>query len=1507
MPLNTIEGLAPCIPLQEGMIFNSVESKRSAYFTNFSFSLTPAVDLERLKFSWQRTQETFQILRTKFPLTAGGYSQTVLREDRLPWFEMSVSDDTKLRQTVMSRYKRWCSSSKILTGTVWEVGVVIGPSRKYMCLNMFHGLYDETSLDLILQGVARSYIGQPTIKTTTLSFLEALPIGPLLKAPGAKDFWLEHLKDYQPQRFQLDPNLDEDLRTIACIEALPINCLNTLRRRVNVTDQAILLACWLLLQQSIFKFMPTIGVVVSGRLLEDENVDNVVGPMFNTLPCNMRFSSDSNLPDFIHECHSYLASVLQFQHTALRDIMKWIRKSPDMPLFESLFVYRKDGAGETDIGGQLWSPTVSHAQSDYPLAFEAQQRLDGSMKITIIAQNRILDSDRVRQLGDQYAEMLTMMSKDEQFLQNLGLSPSHEQKMADHSQTVNCATAKVNSNFHWDNTALRIKQEIAIISNLEPNAIGPETSILELGLDSIDAIKLSSRLKKIGVKITVSSIMRTRSIKNMVREASTSNDSAELNGMEYIQRMKTDLRIAFENEGRNLSTVECILPATPLQEAMIADMFSSKYNRYFNQDVFLIENGVEIERLKAAWNAVIEKNAILRTGFVEVVDPKFPFTYAQIVWTPGELNWTIENNKNLTIEDAMINARNQAKGTAWGKPLLRFQLLKLNSQILLIMSIPHAMYDGWSLELLHSEVAKQYSGQGGKSSSYYEMLGQTLSTSRHRGRLFWKSLFNGYHFASFPKLANSGQNYTQVHRKEIILAQSYSDVSSLCRANGLSVQTLGFLTWALVLASFQEKLDIAFGTILAGRDTPEAEGIMFPLMNSVPLRIILHGSQLEMLKYIQETLGTVRQYQNFPLRETKALSGIGNHDLFDTLFIYQRKPPMADVSQETLYKSITSYSEVEYPVCAEMECVDRMIVWRVACRDTVLGQPDTLNLLGRIREVFGNIVANINDPVINFTKEGISICRFPPFQECETNGVVEQTHTTAENQDQWSPMEQTIRSVVAYVAHVSAEEVSRSTTLFELGLDSISAIKLSSLLKRKSITLTVSGMLREATVPKIARLAKSNRGIFQVYDTQTLDRYLGNILEYVDVDEVLKANSICRNNVERVIPATAGQLYMLGMENGSRGLLYFPTFCYTVKGKLQSKRLEESWKHLVDDVSILRTQLLPTGNCKKTFIQVVQKNLEIPVRWLNTSNGSKVNNSRKSHTKELVQLYASETLDNATAIALRIHHALYDAVSIPKIIGRLMEYCIDEDAQIVNKPEMADFAVYSVLHSAADDREKFWKEYLAGANHANESNRSMHLSETIKCYRPSLIEDISYFEGFSRSQGITVQALFLAVFAVIQGETSGQAARDVVIGIYLANRSHPLEGLPDMLAPTVNIVPLRIRFKKEQPVISLARDIQKDLLEISRIENSCVSLIEIADWTGVKLDTFVNFLKLPEYGNERDSKSTSYPVEFVPTDDDDQTGGFKSKISKIAKEERQSSGDDGSNGNKDIYVVCRIR
>ncbi|WEW57918.1 hypothetical protein PRK78_003385 [Emydomyces testavorans] len=1446
--IDMIEAVSPCTALQDGMIYKCLESQGHSYLSSFTFELSSDVNVSRLMASWRKVQGAVQILRTKFPVTVDGYAQVVLKEDNFPWFELETMEDCELVNLSQKRYVKWRSTLHRFTDRVWEIGVISGPTRRLMCLNIFHGLYDGNSLSLLLEKVPQAYFDAEKMETP--SYIDALPFGPLCKQPDAESFWIQHLRNTDPQTLPSINDAFEDKLHVVTVEIPTSLRLEEVRRSLNVTEQALIHGCWLDVLRMHFGFVPTLGIVSSGRALDFDGADDVIGPLFNTIPSHIPFRGLRLVSEVVQACHDFHVSAIPFQHTPLRDIMKWTSRGADKPLFDSLFVFQKAPAN-ANRGNSLWLPIASYAKTDYPLAFESSDDGDGSLVATIVVNDRILSSESAKRLVNQFKDSLLRFLEDQSIpLQSLNDTLTSNGTLVsnivkeDSQAILNKASANGTSHFEWSPKAEQLRHEIARLANTDNTMVDENTSILELGLDSIDAIKLSSRLKKLGIALPVSKIMHCRTIKVMAKEIGSIQEFDD-SSLVSLASLETALRASLENDGVDLTGIEHVLPATPLQEGMLAEMLSSDYTHYFNHDVLEVASHVEMDKLRAAFAKAVEANPILRTSFAQLSDPNLPYSFAQLVNSADlAVNWTETDLTGSSIDYIIEEERRYVVHDSLQSPLFRIHLLRDGAKRLLLLSIAHALYDGWSLDLLHQTIATYYFGGSCRPPSYHRVLEHIVnSASSDKGSRFWKGYLEGVQPVSFP--VQTELKFHEVYRDEKAVTASSSTVITFCKGHGITPQTLGLTCWMAVLASYLRQLDVVFGTVMLGRDTAEAEDAIFPTMNSVAIRGILHGSRYEMLLYVQEMLSGILENQHFPLRKVKTLSGIGSRTLFDTLFIYQKRPTGENMD---LYKSIQSASDVEYPVCAEMEISGNSVVWRVACKSTALSESDTAKLLDRIEHCFAEIVHNPNNPTVEFREETASICGLKfSIKTIEGSKILHKVESNTPSAGSWTSLEQEIRSVLSSVANVPEKDITKDTTLFHIGLDSISAIKVSSLLRKSSVILAVSDMLRAGTVQNMAQAAKLSHSKMEIQEPKAICL---ETLKDVDIDSLLRHHGIQSGNVENVIPATSGQIYMLEMWKLSKGTLFFPNFLFCLAGRVTKEKLENSWNEITRHLPILRTKLISTGRTDIRYVQVVSKATNNPVIWRNDLK----NPLNRQHTEiekgsRFVALYASQTTSETVAM-LHIHHALYDAVSLERIMTMLSMRCYDENILPKLKIDMSQFVAFNSMNSPFEARRAFWTKYLAKASQESEFllDESVDWPDITQNYRPSLITDVGIVDRAGRMHGVSIQSIFLAVYAKVHMKLiPGLLHREnLVVGLYLANRSHAMEGLPELVAPTLNIVPLCIESPTGRTIIQLARAIQHDIHEISNAQNSCVSLHEIAEWTGVTVNTIVNFLKYPD-------------------------------------------------------------
>lgn len=476
-------------------------------------------------------------------------------------------------------------------------------------------------------------------------------------------------------------------------------------------------------------------------------------------------------------------------------------------------------------------------------------------------------------------------------------------------EVVTPSLKSLDSGFEWTPVALTIRRIVATLTGLEESEISNTASLFELGLDSIEVIKLSARLRRDNIQASVSTIMRNPTIRKLsihLKEASVQSQKASDNS--GLLDFEAHARKRFPKE-----LFEAIYPTTPLQEAMIAETLVSDYRYYFNHDFLKLDQGIDLERFHNAWKTVIQHNPILRTSFFHVHELGItsPHAFGQVVHKKSEVPWmrlslTPGDDLWVRLQEAIEESAKAAN--LMERPPLLLTILTAKESHYLLLSMSHALYDGWSLGLLHTDIYRAYHDSLTPRPSPTPLLETILKNNFEESSRFWRQLLQGVEASVFPVLSNNMEE-SITHRKEFVSKVDYTIVVSFCKRLGITLQTLGQTCWSLILAHYTRRSDLLFGTVLSGRDTDNAEEIMFPAMNTVPVRVIPHGTYKTMLQYMQDSTGNMLRYQYSPLRTIQRFVKSDGIRIFDTLFICQRAQP--DCQLGKLYKSIRGSSDLE--------------------------------------------------------------------------------------------------------------------------------------------------------------------------------------------------------------------------------------------------------------------------------------------------------------------------------------------------------------------------------------------------------------------------------------------------------------------------------------------------------------------------------------------------------------------------------------------------------------------
>ncbi|RMD42140.1 hypothetical protein DV735_g2996, partial [Chaetothyriales sp. CBS 134920] len=1459
-----IESIAPCTPLQEGMIsvVTAHDGGEQTYFLRLPLELHQGIDPARLRKAWLQVQSACSILRTFFVSTPDGFAQIVLQDDS----GICHPFDETGSQWNEDSFSRWIQQATNFGSVLpWRVKF----DEAYMTLFIFHGLYDGISLPMLLDKVAAAYNGE-TIQRSI--FYDVLPYGPLLQRSDAKAFWKEKLKDTISLGITRKGKGQREVHASPLVvkESLTLSSVTKFCTSALVTEPAVFHAAWLLALHEIYGVHATLGLVLSGRAIAFEGAERVIGPTLNTVPCCIEvLQPGAQFVDLAKACHKFVVDVLPYQHTALRDIAKWIDHDPRTRMFDCLFVFQKQRKDDSEQN--IWRDRPGDSTPDYPLNLEVEQKLDGTFILSIVSRQDYLDYSVTEALFSKLKEVLERFNNVDTILLPKAFHEQHIHHNVDDVDTFG-ETVDHSENVEWTPLAEAVRDMVAELAGKHASAVSLNSpSIFELGLDSIDAMKLATRLRARNFKIRISEIMRAGTVAQIAAAISQTTEPVGHhmpNG--HDKYFNGDVA---EDQDQDIYG-EQILPVTPMQEGLLLD-----FQKYYNVFVFELGPATDVQRIKTAWAQLTIAWPVLRAKFEVVERSNGSFGYRQVI---SDLHGGLQVEEVSEAEsslDAFVHEIKNLPDELDGLPALRVVIVHTKWTRYMLTAMPHASYDAWSLQLLHQELRRLYQNPRSDSSlsaarvrlcqNHLKIIAQQAESVN--AEHFWRrSLAN-----LRPTIVHRLSHDTSICEPQVLQRQStmpLSQVQGFCKVQGITIQSLGLACWSLLLAHYAQSLMICFGLILSGRTAEGSEELVLPTFNTVifPSNIQASESRAAFVKRTHHSAMDVSEFQHFPLRKAlkmAKMSGRAPSDLFNTLFTYQKGPGLAGGDAEDLYHEVDleGYTpDAPYAVNIEMENKGQDIRWTVATQLGIASRHDAELLLENLDDVLKALVQHPEQDVVSISvADGTSIRGLLAvnLSSISNNSDTKpQTRPMEVDDDSWSKNEAIIRDVLAEVSRVDGRSLSKTAVFYELGLDSVSAIKITSLLKKKGIKLPVSKILQAQTIERMGQaIEEPGQAENHINGTAILQnsrerRREERLQQYGSL--VSDAN-LSAADIEDILPTTAGQMYMLHTWKKSGGRVFYPTFWLEVSQTIESK-VHEAMKNLQSRITMLRTIFVASGPGSSSILQVII-NASVAARF------------------SFPWTYTFTRKDQKLYLGWKLHHALYDAVSLHLMVTELTRLCrgsLDMPILALNQ-DLASFSQVTVsLDETAKARQRaFWTSYLDDCHGAgSQLVRGSFSTPRAEKYIPDALATASVAK-LARQEGITLQSLFFAAcgraYSELGNKQPGPSPRkdNVVLGLYLANRSLNIPDLPALVGPTLNIVPLKINVCK--PLVEAARDVQQDITLISQAEHCGVSLREVYEWTaaGVTVDCVVNFLRLPEEeeeGDKADSLPGIRPVADMP-------------------------------------------
>lgn len=912
----------------------------------------------------------------------------------------------------------------------------------------------------------------------------------------------------------------------------------------------------------------------------------------------------------------------------------------------------------------------------------------------------------------------------------------------------------------WTELELNIRSILADVSQTSIEDIGPNTSFFSFGIDSISAIAFSRELRQVMTKqINISDILKYATV---VRLAEHLSNSQEIDvGNKSLANTKFDISedfvkstiSEFTKMGR---TAVKVTPCTPLQEAMLSAADTSSGAEYSNHTIFNVFG--DIERLRGCWQGMVQRHEILRTCFVSTDMQKYP--YVQVVLDNFEIEFGHLNSS--TLEDAVIEMEGS---TNKDTPPYSLNILRSECEQRLLVSMHHALYDGVALSVLYDEVEKLYHGLSLPTTiSFTPFLQHMKSMDIQSSDEFWESSLHGYqqlHLEDVSNRPNQVQK-ARIRVQQLVTKIPLSQIENNIKKHSTTSLAVFHSVWAATMSELFKATDVCFGNVVSGRTAPVdgIERLVAPCFNTIPTRLVdIHKSTyLEAFRKLQNANANSLPFQFTPLRRLQSKFSPNGNRLFDTLFILQQPSKALDSS---IWSIVEDDGAMDFPLVCEIIPQPRNDTLEIVFHSStsIFSDEDAYNLIQKFENILENALENPRRQIISSSLRAQIITTSEAREKKRLDCRKEEGQNKV-----MSRLESEIRDVIAEFTDVSLQKIGRDTSIFRLGLDSISTVQVASRLRAQGHNILASDVLQNPTVARVASYLEQNVNS----KSEENDQFDFAAFYQRYRDTIFARTALPEDNIEAIRPCTAVQQGMLAQSLHSDGHEYINSVSLELLQGHSMTEVRDTWIKLCKSHEMLRTIFAQTGDAEHPFVMVTFKKDLFVVPWF-ASREQKL--SKQIDRLQNPWDMTVDQKDNKTMLIFTAHHALYDAQSMHMIFSDFTK--LYHSQEVATGPNINTLlsSVLKESSGAQDEKRAFWgqPENRIVVNKFPDLTplRIAALSNAV-CEAKSQAS-LKELEDRCRDLGVTMQAAGQATWARLLMAYTGENA--TTFGMTLSGRS----------------------------------------------------------------------------------------------------------------------------------------
>lgn len=889
-----IKRLLPCTPLQEGLL---LESLNSGLYLHHHFFRIDEDALPLVMEAVMATARSHDILRTSFHLINDHFVQAVHTYN--PLQIPPVIETPNMKRAVMAiTNSKHCTEEADLAKPLFSVSLLRSAEEGLfvVALCLHHALYDGETLAMLFQEIAARASGHAV--TPRLHFEHLLPH--LLSREKDERFIVDQVWDCRSTL--LDPNGPT-------LSSLARSCHSSERRLdigVEALGQFASHTGVSLHMVALFAFVKMLSHLTGQRdvvfaqlfSLRDAipGAEHIIGPALNSVLTRASLLDGETAQMTLARMQADHDATREHRRASMAQVLRMARKDRGgRPIgFDSLFDFQA-GRNEDVKGGKErtmvpWEVEEEDAISQYTL--NVQFRQEGNLlSVVAVGDSSIFTANALGQHLETLEETLRLVLAD-----GSRSSTTMPSKVSDvvplpftsgkgsigpASSTVLSAKTTVHVSSREQELVLAVVSEVL---QMDKEDVDSTTPINQLGIDSIMAIQLASRLRAKGLGVGVADVLQGKTIEGIIQRIAEKT----IKGRKVVQSTNEygveELVDGKEEAARLLGIlpreIKAVLPLLPGQVFELAEYIQSKGRSGIFTFVYKInEETIDEVRMEEAWKQVCTNHAILRTCFAMCSGKARQVVLTSDQADPSWQSCRFQGSISSMLSDSLTRI-------TWPKEACKIDanltrppraacLVSASDGCFLVLRLHHILYDASTIKILLQDLWRLYSQDENKGmerpkDDYIGLVRHLSSEERvlsGDAEAYWKGLLSDVSSCIVGKavLHFAAPSMTTLCMPAIV--EEAAKIETQIRHSGASLGTAFTAAWSRCLLDLFPSHDkIVFGLYHRGRscDYAGVDTVAYNGMNVLPLVVGRWSARFsaDLLASIQGQLDNQIEYES---------------------------------------------------------------------------------------------------------------------------------------------------------------------------------------------------------------------------------------------------------------------------------------------------------------------------------------------------------------------------------------------------------------------------------------------------------------------------------------------------------------------------------------------------------------------------------------------------------------------------------------------------------------------